>query len=287
MAKPMPDSWYSWIVNRVKEEEKGTEIEERKKFNRRITADKKPYFMKYIYPAEKKKLNEYIKNNNIKCLMRFRLTLDELRIKLDKTEEEEQFLKNYDERYPLGVAPCTVNKICKKIEKEFDGISFIKPDEFDYSILKSNVGYDKKTYAKIARFYKRYNENISAYMQRSKTERIKPEDRQMQKFFYLNQFIIDCKYECPNEDMLCDIVLDLCYSEASNKSKQFAWDMCGNVFVKNLLRKNDYVISYPELDENGDIYFGGNRFSMKKIIYHIDEVVNSQEEEMVNDTCVE
>lgn len=46
--------------------------------NRKIIADKKPYFMQYIYPSERAELNNYRKKNNEKSLMRFRLTLDQL-----------------------------------------------------------------------------------------------------------------------------------------------------------------------------------------------------------------
>lgn len=36
-------------------------------------------------------------------------------------------------------------------------------------------------------------------------------------------------------------------------------------FIKNLLRRNDYIISYPTLDESGEIEFGGLHFSMNTI----------------------
>ena len=55
----------------------------------------------------------------------------------------------------------------------------------------------------------------------------------------------------------------MCYTKSKN-SKQFAWDICGETFIKNLLKRNGYKISYPELDENGDIEFDGMRFSMKE-----------------------
>ena len=46
--------------------------------NRKLVADKKPYFMQYIYPAEKSKMSEYLKRNNEKCIMKFRISLDDL-----------------------------------------------------------------------------------------------------------------------------------------------------------------------------------------------------------------
>ena len=72
-AKPMPDKWYNWISNKIS---KGKDSSEKKEhwFNRKLVADKKPYFMQYVYPTEKTRMNEYIKKNNEKCIMRFRIT---------------------------------------------------------------------------------------------------------------------------------------------------------------------------------------------------------------------
>ena len=63
-----------------------------------------------------------------------------------------------------------------------------------------------------------------------------------------------------DKDELCDIVIDLCYS--SNNSKQFAWDMCGEQIVHNLLERHNNRLSYPERCGDGDILFKGEKFRM-------------------------
>lgn len=259
-SKDMPDKWYNWISNKIS---KGKDSLEKKEnwFNRKLIADKKPYFMQYIYPTEKSKFNEYIKKNNEKCIMRFRITLDELLKKEGKTPEEEKFIYCYYHRMPLGTSPCTINKICWKIEKIFDCMRTTEANNFDYSILKSNAEYSNHLYSQIKRIYDRYRRETSNYMQYAKSERIKSEERQMQKYIFREEFKRQCLEQCPNEDILCNIVLDLCYSK-SKYSKQFAWDICGDIFIKNLLKRNNYVVSYPTLDEEGDIEFGGLHFSM-------------------------
>lgn len=42
-------------------------------------------------------------------------------------------------------------------------------------------------------------------------------------------------------------------------------DICGDQFIRNLLKRSHYKISYPEADESGDILFNGERFKMKTI----------------------
>lgn len=256
-AKPMPAKWYS--QNAVKSAHNSRAWQ-----NRQLLADKKPYFMQYIYPAEKTKMMEYCKKSNEKCLMRFRMTLGELQNKKEKTPQESAFLDCFRQKMPLGAAPCTVNKICWKIEKAFNNLKIFQQEPFDYSILKSNADYSKQMYAKIKKVYDRYQRETSAYMQYAKSERISSEERQMQKYHLKEQFKRQCLEQCPNEQALCNIVLDLCYSK-SQHSKQFAWDICGDVFIQNLLKRKNYEITYPALDENGEIEFNGQHFSMKTV----------------------
>jgi hypothetical protein len=40
------------------------------------------------------------------------------------------------------------------------------------------------------------------------------------------------------------------------------WDICGDIIIGNLLKKNNYTIQYPIVDDCGDIEFGGERFSL-------------------------
>ena len=274
-AKPMPDKWYSWISNKVSKGDNSLEKKENW-FNRKLVADKKPYFMQYIYPAERTKMNEYIKKNNEKCIMRFRITLDELISKENKTQEEEKFLSCYYNRMPLGTAPCTINKICWKIEELFDNTELLNNNDFDYSILKCDVEYSKQLYNKIKSIYDKYRRETASYMQYAKSERIKSDERQMQRYIFKEQFRKQCLEQCPNEEYLCNIVLDLCYSK-SKYSKQFAWDICGDMFIQNLLKRNNYMVSYPTLDEKGNIEFDGLHFSMKTAEIRVNIDIESED----------
>lgn len=276
-AKPMPDKWYNWISNKIS---KGKDSSEKKEhwFNRKLVADKKPYFMQYVYPSERTRMNEYIKKNNEKCIMRFRITLDELLAKENRNQEEEKFIYCYYQRMPLGTAPCTINKICWKIEGLFDDTEWINNEDFDYSILKCDVEYSNQLYNKIKKIYDRYRRETANYMQYAKSERIKSDERQMQKYIFKEQFRRQCLEQCPNEEYLCNIVLDLCYSK-SKYSKQFAWDICGDMFIQNLLKRHNYMISYPTLDSNGDIEFNGLHFSMQTTEIKVNVDIESEDNE--------
>lgn len=267
-ARPMPETWYQ-PPRHVTSAEDFQNLE--------LAADKKPYFMQYIYPAEKAQLKTYIKKNEEKCIMRFRKTLNELMNQEERTEEEENFIRYYHDKMPLGTSPCTMNKICWKIENLFDDYKISKARPFDYSILKSEASYSAQLFRKIKKIYERYQRETASFMQYAKSERLKPEECRVQKYIFKEEFKRQCLSECPNEDSLCNIVLDLCYSK-SRASKQFAWDICGDLFIRNLLKRNQYKISYPEADESGDILFNGERFKMKTITLDM-----NQEREDEND----
>ena len=276
-AKPMPDKWYNWISNKIS---RGKDSSEKKEhwFNRKLVADKKPYFMQYVYPSEKAKMNEYIKKNNEKCIMRFRITLDELLVKENKTQDEERFIQCYYQRMPLGTAPCTINKICWKIENIFDNTEWLNNGDFDYSILKCDIEYSNQLYNKIKKIYDKYRRETANYTQYAKSERIKSDERQMQKYIFREQFRRQCLEQCPNEEYLCNIVLDLCYSK-SKYSKQFAWDICGDMFIQNLLKRHNYMVTYPTFDKDGDIEFNGLHFNMKTTEIKVNVDIETEDDE--------
>lgn len=270
IAKPMPKEWYNRDANR--QDEADSEIESTKKeFNLRIVADRKPYFMRYIYPDLMKKYNTYMTNANKKALREFGLDIKGIMAQEELTDEQVAFLEYFDWKLPVGDHDCVQNKICKRIEEEFDG--YVKknppPAPFDYTVLKTSMEYTKSQYALIAELYEEYTQKVQEFMVESYYKRMDQDDAIVGKALLLRNFKQLCNEICSNAEQLCNIVLDLCYR--NNRSKQFAWDMCGTQIIENLLNKNGRKLSFPVSDDNGDIEFGGQRFSMSTIIIGSDE----------------
>lgn len=255
LAKPRPFSWFGYSVQ---------EDEDKNEFYQRIIADKKPYFMKYIYPQTMRSYKDYEAKSNLKCLTTFQITLDELKEKHEKSEAEATFLYYYHKRMPVGNHDCITNKICRRFEQEFDGyISRFNKNEFDYRLLKSEASYSTASFKSIKALYLAYTSLLSRYKQRISRERIDEETALDEKASMLQIFYQDCSTACPNRRQLANIVLDLCYT--ANNSKQFAWDMCRDVFIETLLEKNHNTVSYPIEHPDGDILYRGITFRMEKI----------------------
>ena len=260
IAKPMPKYWYDKSsCNKLP-----SDTDEQKHFKElclKIVAENKPYFMKYVYPDLMAKYNKYLKDTNSKCIREFKMSMIDLINKPNKTIPEKDFIEYYKKLMPVGDNPCTINRIAWLFENTFKSYisEFSKTREFDYSILKSGVEYSRNDYQKIAKLKAEYDDSVKYYQQLANKQRLDKDEVSVNRNMMLMKFKSKCEEICPNEKELCDIIVDLCYS--SSKSKQFAWDICGEVIIDNLLDKNDRMINYPVLvKSDGDFEFGGEQF---------------------------
>lgn len=267
VCKPMPRLWYDrHAVNKI-------EDPIQRELCRKIVADKKPYFMRYIYPTLMRQYNTYIKNTDRNALREFQMTVAEL-YKLpigETTERQREFLKYYEYRMPVGTNDCIMNKICRRFEDEFDGYigkhnSSVK---FDYTIMRSDAEYTPKQLGSVKRLYEDYNRRLVSYAVFADYERVDECDSYATLSMMNDEFRKECNKICPNRDALCNIILDICYTKSS--TKRFAWSMCGSEIIHNLLANNGNRISYPVLDADGDIEFCGHTFSVETTTIEVNE----------------
>lgn len=261
VAKPMPRYWHDrHSVNQIED------IDE-KRFQLRIVADKKPYFMRIIYPTLAKQYNTYIKTANRNSRREFGLSIDELELIPceDRTDRQNDFIRYYYSRIPVGIGDCVMNKICRRFEKEFDGYlgRYNRDRRFDLSIYRSNEEYTRTEYKEIEKLYNSYCSRIRQYMAYASREHIADEEYVSMFIELRSDFDRMCSIACPNKMTLCNIIIDLCYTK--NSTKKMSWDMCGSEMIKNALEKHDYTLQYPTLDQCGDICFCGNRFRIESV----------------------
>lgn len=271
IAKPMPKYWYDKAAC-CKLPEDTEEQRHFKELCLKIVAENKPYFMKYVYPDLMTKYNKYLKDTNSKCIRQFKMPIIDLIQKPDKTIPEKEFVEYYEKLMPVGNNPCTVNKIAWLFEDIFESYlpKYSKRKEFDPSILKSGVEYSKKIYQKIVKIKSEYDASVKYYQQLANKQRLDKDEVSLNRNLMLLKFKTECEEICSNKKELCDIVIDLCYS--SSKSKQFAWDICGDVIIENLLAKNNNTINYPVLVKtNGEFEYGGEQFIICQKQFREDE----------------
>lgn len=263
-AKPMPKYWYDWFALKPDDSD-DLKTAAWKIFQRSIVADKKPYFFRYVYPSENSKWLKYQKDTKIKALMQFGKDLDVLLSQSNCTDEEKLFVVNYYSHLPLGIAPCTVNRICWKIEDSFSPEQFKIIDKFDYKLLENDeIDYDKQTYIQIETVYKRFLKERRELDKYIHNKKISDEDCLNMRLILNNEFIKQCALICPSKAELCNILIELCYGDSIN-SKRFVWEMCGDIIIQNLLNRYNNIIHFPEQTINGDFEFAGKSFSIKTV----------------------
>ena len=258
IAKPMPPEWHD------RRAALAIEDAERRRLYLSILADRKPYFMRYIYPDLMRAYNTYIKNTNKKSQREFGMKADEL-LSMDEselTEEQREFKRYYLRGMPVGVGDCVTNMVCRRFENEFDGYIGKRSGEteYDYTIMKSGAEYSQTQYNAIAKLFADYNRRVRDYAIYASRERVDDDEAQYHAYRMNTEFRNACDEVCPNAQTLCDILLDICYRRGA--TKRFVWTMCGAEIVANLLRRSGGKISYPVQDENGNITFCGKRFAI-------------------------
>ena len=265
ICKPMPRYWHDPMALQRPEDD-DPEAMALYELNKRIIADRKPYFMRYIYPNLMHDYNTYIKNTNTKCLREFRISIDELLAvpEVERSEEQRSFVKYFYKRMPVGISDCLMNKLCRKVEEAFaDPIVIKEVEDFDYSIMKSGVGYTHEQFVAVTKLFEEYSNCVrrnAVVIERRTNSSFDVGDY---KVSIVQRFVREANKVCPNADVLRDVVLDVCYRKSS--SKQFVWEIVGRDIVNGLLANNSGVIRFPIEDPDGDIDYGGNRYSLFKM----------------------
>lgn len=216
-----------------------------KEFNKKVCAHRKPFFFIYRYNTTKSKYDKYVKNINSKLKVKYHITLDELLSAENLPDYLQKERDMFYNRCPVDMSPGTVNRIAWAVDKKFEAFDSLPTIEFDKEIIKSGVLYDKSDVHKVREVYQDYKNSILSLSKKINTDEITEDDG----FFDISVVNLMFKgkfYEvCPNEKMLCDILIDLLYDKPN--SKGVVWDMCGDVIIDNLLSKSGGIIEYPEM----------------------------------------
>lgn len=259
VARPVPKEWLNPRMFKI-EDGDSEEVTRDKQINSNIAAEIKPWFFIYRYSQLKSELDKYLKSVKSNCKIRFGKSLDTLCSSEVKSEEEKAFIYNYEKYMPVSRAPGTMNRICWRIEDEFKTTNVLPNVKFDCSILKSDIEYTQEEYEAVKQLYDEYNKNMQLFLKQQKQNEFGDDEVGFDVMHLKDIFIDECIKACPNSEILANIVVDLCYT--SSKNKTFAWDVAGEQIFNNVLKNNGYIIKYPVKDENGDIEFNGNKYSL-------------------------
>lgn len=231
-----------------------------------LAATKKPYFMIYVYPELKTKyreLQKYLRVNAPKkceCL--------DFELAQSDHPDAPKLLKQFETKSPVTDNGCVVNRIAHYIEKEMADFKEKAPRgaDYDYSILKSNVEYSTTVYNKIKGHLEEYIAETSSFMGKSNSKKIDVDSALEQKRQFIDKFKKKCGKDCPDDEQLTDILVDLIYKDKKSKCGM-AWELCGNQITENLRRKANGIATIPVRtnDDNFDLKYNGHYYRMNEV----------------------
>lgn len=260
---PMNNQWNN-LSQCMPLQDDSEEERQNKEFNKKICAYRKPFFFIYRYNTTKAKYDKYIRNTNSKLKLKYHITLDELlntEVLSDELKTEREYFYNM---CPVDMSPGTVNRIAWAVDKKFKDFEKLPSVCFDKEQIKSGVLYSQSDFYKVADVYKEYKNSITSLLKKINTDELS-EDDGVSDMSVVN-LIFKGKFDevCPNEKMLCDILIDLLYDKPN--SKGVVWEMCGDIIIDNLLSKSGGFVEYPERVVDSE-EFGccRGRFKMKRI----------------------
>ena len=279
-CKPMPRYWYDLKACTVKDDDNPDTIEDKKLWSS-ICAWRKPYFMSYIYPAQMRDYKQYVAAARKRIKWDGFAGLDEIMQKTAMDDVDEMVKQYYLYRMPVGFNLLLMNRLCWTVEDELEDFEEklkIKR-KFDYDSLKSGVEYTNSQYYGIRSIFKdylRFARGNAIHSGNGNNNKETGADRKERIALYQESMFRNLHDKCSNDDVLCDILLDLCKKNAS--SFAIVWELFHDSLIKRLVDRLDGILHSLVEDENGDIEYDGKRFK--------DVLVNMNSKEDADD-CIE
>lgn len=263
-AKAMPREWYDYKANKIKTDNETGEIlddEETiaiKEKNLKLIVNKKPYFFIYNYNMLKSDYSVFMNNANNNSLDVFGKEYEEILYDENRSQEEDAFVNRVKKRSPVFNNNCVMNRISHRLEEMFEETKLnIRYDSnFNYSVYKTDMKYKKEDLESINGAFKEFKKELSIM-----ADRMKLPDSKFIKDDIVSNFKNKLHIICPNEEMLTNIIIDITYGKGANK--KYAWDICGEQIIRNLLSKNNNQYKYPVMCEDGDFEWNGYKFKME------------------------
>lgn len=262
VVKDFPEHWTKW-QNPDKPNDKFTK--EEIEFNNKLLIEKRPYFMKYLYPKYKVEYNEHRKRYDYLCYRLYGIHIDELLNLENKTEEQIELAEKYNRFNPFLETDCPMNNICRYMEKEVAEIKINakkKSPDYIFDILfNKNIEITEDQIKEMEKVYKRYKKRNSQNKNMKNTLKAEGENLQVREELF------DLNFDYISDDIqrLANLAVYVNYYLYPSSSKNFCWDLFGDGIVLNIYDNSNHNFKLPILDENGSIEYMGKKYENKGV----------------------
>ena len=269
-TKKMPSYWTRWTKITA-----GMTAEERQRaeLNNRLIIDKRPFFMKHLYPRLNRKYQMHHRKYDDYCITVFEQSLDVLidrysRYPARLTSDEFKIIEEYYRFSPTIETDCIANKVCKFLESEVQEIKKQVKNKNLVDIIgvltDETTDFDDDKYQKMKLLYKKYKSG--------KTNFAFIKDVNGKEMFsnldQYNKMILE-EGQAISADIseLANLAVKICYYDYPHDTKQFVWQVFGEGVVRNVMKHRQEIVVAPFLDsQNGDIEYLGSYFKLQPLL---------------------
>lgn len=250
-----------WIMRQKITEEMDDEQTAKAELFNRCRVEKYPYFFKYLYDTARSDWKKYLEGSNKTALQRFRMDVKQLKVKECLTDEEKEFLANFDKYAPLMDSNSPMNLLCHYLEEvDFDITRRIKEAKvFDWSIYKNpELEYSDAEYTEIVNCIEREMKNYNDLRKKGALDEVLTKSK-------MESIRDKLRYICPNRGIVTNALVDYFYGEKENASKEILFTLYGTVIARNALKNAGGIAYFPMRDKEGDIIYLGDRYAVKEV----------------------
>lgn len=264
VTKSFPQHWTNW-TNPDKPNEIFTK--EEIELNNKILIEKRPYFMKYLYPTYRAKYKNHYDSYDYVCNRQYGISMSELLGLENRTEEQQKLVDNYNKYNPLLETDCVMNNICRYMEKEIKEVKInatkASPDYIYNVLFNKNIPITQEQIDEMEKIYKKYKKS------KSSTNNVKNDSLETQEeidyptdsdLSYLNM-----DYISDDIQVLANLAVYVNYHLYPKSPKNFCWDLFGKGIILNLYDNSNHKFTIPLVDENGDIEYMNKRYKNKEV----------------------
>lgn len=272
-VKGIPKKWI--IKNKIKVKKLGDKTivirdkhEKRKKLYNDLLLNKYPYFFKYVYDDTKKKYNNYRDEYDKTCRQRYGKTFDDLKSSKRLTQEQKEFIDNFETHCPVIISDSSMNLLCKYIESvNFDISSKIKTEfEFKQFDVYKYKGVEYEEHYKM--FEKELKEILSNIRQ-SKIVNMSEDEESIDDCIQVKNdedILTQLRRKINSVEIIVNCFVDYYYKYNPKANKDTLWNTVGFYMIENI-KNNCEVTSvlFPLPSESGNIKYMGYDYELKEI----------------------
>lgn len=269
IVKDFPKHWTNW-QNPNKPNDKFTK--EEIEFNNKLLIEKRPYFMKYLYPTYKAQYKAHLDKYNYLCIRTFGIDIKELMKLENKTEEQQKLIDNYIKFNPFLDTSCPMNDVCHFMEKEVKEIKInVKKQNPDYIfdiLFNKKIEITNEEIKEMEKVYKTYRKDKSS----ENSFALYDEEGNLVKNTKEDMFDLNLDYISTDIQKLANLAVYVNYYLYPKSSKNFCWDLFGQGIILNIYDNSNKEFYLPLRNRNGNIEYMGKNYINERVEIDFDNI---------------